>query len=196
MLLARIASRVLSNLRWTRYSVFGIVSTVDCKLVELGNDGNYKDFCFTSELDATMTLGTPVPSVVSSLLQYIESGSWMQEIDMHAIRFLFLQYISTSVTHYHILFVNKSHRPSYLQICSTSDFEMWMEIDIHHIFFISTIHLCIERQFSSIPSMHGFLAFCFPTLSLEQSDPTFKNRRAVLELCSEGEQSKLQHSFN
>jgi len=101
-----------------------------------------------------------------------------------------------SVTHYHILFVNKSHRPSYLQICSTSDFEMWMEIDIHHIFFISTIHLCIERQFSSIPSMHGFLAFCFPTLSLEQSDPTFKNRRAVLELCSEGEQSKLQHSFN
>ena len=152
--------------------------------------------CFTSELDATMTLGTPVPSVVSSLLQYIESGSWMQEIDMHAIRFLFLQYISTSVTHYHILFVNKSHRPSYLQICSTSDFEMWMEIDIHHIFFISTIHLCIERQFSSIPSMHGFLAFCFPTLSLEQSDPTFKNRRAVLELCSEGEQSKLQHSFN
>jgi hypothetical protein len=132
-------------------------------------------------------------SSLSAVYQLLKSGSWMQETDMPS-DFCFSNKISTSValvSYSYILFVIRSHRPSYLQICNISDFEMWKwEIDAHHIFFSFLQYL---------PGM-DFLPFVFlayPKSPLKlQSDPTFKNRRAVLQLCSEGEQSKLQHSFN
>ena len=103
------------------------------------------------------------------------------------------------VSYSYILFVIKCHRPSYLQICNISDFEMWKwETDMHH-----TWNLYWKDSFLQyLPGMDfsPFIFLAYPKsplkLSLEQCDPNFKNRPTVLQLCNEAEQSKLQHSFN
>ena len=108
------------------------------------------------------------------------------------------------VSYSYILFVIKFHRSSYLQICNISDLAMRKrEIDMHHIFFISTIHSVLKDSFLQyLPGMDfsPFIFLAYPKsplkLSLEQCDPNFKNRLTVLQLCNEAEQSKLQHSFN
>ena len=121
-------------------------------------------FCFISGLDATMTLGAPVPFVISSssaIYQLLKSGRWKQEIYVppdfciSCSSFIFLHLVCHQMPSPKLL-----ANLQYIRSCNAEEGNRYASYFFH---FHNTLR--IERQFSAIPSRHGFLAFYFPCIS-------------------------------